>query len=204
MLHFRPGSDAAPIGPLAALPVGNARLPRLRPLTRDDETAFADHLLRLDDTARRMRFGTPVNDGFLERYAAVPSGRAATRIGVFFEAKLGGVCELHLDPADPTRAEAAFSLEAPYRGLGHGACMFRAVLSAARSQGVERLTLQCLRENAAMRAIARRFADELRFEGSELTATLCVPAASGPAGTAMAPATLAVTPPPASALPVAA
>lgn len=176
MMHFRPGQDVRPIGPLGSIDAPRPAAPLLRTLERDARSSFAEHLLRLDETARRMRFGTPVNERFIRNYASSSAGERATRIGLFFDGTLRGVCELHPDPADPSHAEAAFSLEAPYRGLGHGARLFGALLAAARRQGVRRLTLHCLRENAAMRAIARRLADELVFDGSDLTATLRLPA----------------------------
>lgn len=161
--------DAVPA--LAAAPVA------LRPLGRADDAVVTAHLLRLGERSRRLRFGAPVTDLFVEAYARAGAGDGVARTGLFLDGTLRGIAELHRGEADPRTAEGAFSIETPFRGAGHGTRLFGALLERARENGVERIVLQCLRENRAMQRIARRFRSELTFEGSETIATLRVPPA---------------------------
>ena len=134
--------------------------------------AFAAHLKRLDESGRRLRFGSPVNDGFIDAYAKRQCAGNGEIVGLFVAGTLRGVAELCLDPCDPASAEGAFSLERAFRGRGLGTQLFEALLVAARRRGIVSLTLQCLRENVAMQRIARRFAAELTFDQSEVTARI--------------------------------
>ena len=147
----------------------------LAPLSGGDADALLAHFLRLDERSRRLRFGVPVNDAFLVSYVRRATHGPVRRGGLFEGAALRGVAELHLDPADPSSGEGALSLEAGYRRLGHGSRLFDALLFEAECAGVRRLELQCLRENAAMQRIARRFAARLSFDGSETKATIAIP-----------------------------
>lgn len=151
-----------------------------RTLDASDEAAFAAHLKRLDERGRRLRFGAPVNDGFIDAYAQGQFRAGTHLVGLFFAGTLRGVAELCLDPLDPAHAEGAFSLEAGFRGSGLGTLLFETLLDAARRRGIRRLTLQCLRENVAMQKIARRFSGTLVFDGSEVTADIAVPAVPRP------------------------
>lgn len=144
----------------------------LRPLRSTE--AFAAHLKRLDERGRRLRFGSPVNDGFIDSYVKRQCAGDAEIIGLFVAGTLRGVAELCLHPSDSTGAEGAFSLERAFRGRGLGTQLFEALLDAARRLGIASLTLQFLRENVAMQRIARRFSAELTFDQSEVTARIAV------------------------------
>ena len=173
MLHFTPGPGAEPV---QAPHLPNLSGCRIRPLVEGDADAFRDHLLRLDERSRRLRFGAPVNDDFIRAYAG--RSESVRRVGLFDGDVLRGVAELHLHTTKPKFAEGAFSLEVSHRGLGHGTRLFDALLFEAEGAGVKRLDLQCLRENVAMQRIARRFSARLAFEGSETVATIDLPPAA--------------------------
>lgn len=176
MFHSTNFQDGFPIAAGEALLRPSVELGRLG---RGDDAAVAAHLLRLGERSRRLRFGTAVSDRFVEDYAKAGERDAVLRTGLFLHGTLRGIAELHLDAADPLTAEGAFSIETPFRGVGHGTRLFGALVDDARAHGVERIVLQCLRENVAMQRIAKAFASELTFEGSETIATLRVPAESG-------------------------
>ncbi|MBA4268100.1 MAG: hypothetical protein C0447_01545, partial [Methylobacterium sp.] len=55
----------------AGTTTGHGEVRRLWPAERD---LFKAHLLRLDEVTRRERFGTAVNDDFLENYAVTTFG----------------------------------------------------------------------------------------------------------------------------------
>ena len=72
-------------------------------------------------------------------------------------------------------AEAAFSVEQPLQEHGIGTELMGRVIRAARNRGVQHLCISCLAENSKMRAIARHFEAELRFEYGEVVGEI-VPA----------------------------
>lgn len=192
MVLFTPGPDARSERPATPDAVRGCHL---RPLVQGDRPAFRRHLLRLDERSRRLRFGGPVNDAFIEAYVARTGD--ARRVGLFDGRALRGAAELHVSPADPALGEGAFSLEPAYRGRGHGTRLFDALLFEAEAAGVGRLDLQCLRENVVMQKIARRFAARLTFEGSETLATLDLPPAGVPVAGGWPAALLPFSPEPA-------
>lgn len=169
MQHFHPIATST-IGSGAVVPAGV----RSRRLTASDSAFFADHLRRLDGETRRLRFGAPVNDGFVERYAAATLAGTAYVRGLFVDGVLRGAAELHVD-AKNKNGEGAFSLEAPFQSRGLGTLLFQAVLDAARNRGVETLTLNCLRENVRMQRIARRQGAEIAFDRGDVVARITRP-----------------------------
>lgn len=138
--------------------------------------ALRAHLLRLDPASRRLRFGGAAGDDRLADYADGAIDGETLVKGLVIDGVLRGVAELRfLDGA--RAAEAAFSVERDWQGLGHGARLFASLLDAARNRGVCRLVLHVSRENAAMRRIVRSHGAALAFESSELVAEIRSPAA---------------------------
>lgn len=141
----------------------------IRRLHPPETTLLAAHLRRLDAETRRLRFGNPVNDGFLERYSELALGDDAVVSGCFVKGTLRGVAELRF--LDPRRraAEGAFSIEPDFQGFGFGDALFSRTIALARNRGVGRLYLTCLKENGRMQRIAHRHGAELSFaEGDGL------------------------------------
>lgn len=143
----------------------------MRVLRPDEASVLSAHLKRLDTCGRRMRFNSAVNDLFIESYASRALLHSCT-VGLFIAGTLRGVAELQFVPGDRALAEGAFSLETCFRRLGFGTRLFRALLGEARAHGIERLVLQCLRENVAMQRIARAHAAEIEVEQGEVVASL--------------------------------
>ena len=153
----------------------------IRRLWRSDQAAFRDHLLRLDDTSRHMRFGGGVSDAFLRQYAEHCFGKGDLVYGAFLDGALHGAAELRSNEAIWTEqapfnrhihAEAAFSVENAYRKRGLGEKLFRRVTEAARNHGVEVIEIVCLPENVAMRRLAGKFKAEFSFENDQLLGKL--------------------------------
>ncbi|WP_294538238.1 GNAT family N-acetyltransferase [uncultured Rhodoblastus sp.] len=145
---------------------------RIRILGADDGDRYLDHLLRLEPEAQRMRFfgHTPDFHLALHAGAAVSDGRFC--VGFFENDGLRGAAELLTgdghDPRGQGLAEAAFSVEAPYRSQGVGSLLMKAILAQARRSGIKRIKVACLLENAAMQKLAARFHAELRQEGDTI------------------------------------
>ncbi|MBN9453198.1 MAG: GNAT family N-acetyltransferase [Bosea sp.] len=132
---------------------------RLWPTERD---LFREHLLRLDPVTRHQRFGTAVNDAFLDNYARTTFGVGGLVYAYIVDGAVRGAAELRgLDDIIAQTGEAAFSVEAPWRGRGVGAQLFGRLITAARNRSIRTLYLTCLPENAAMRRLAAKFEADL-------------------------------------------
>jgi GNAT superfamily N-acetyltransferase len=138
---------------------GDGVIRRLWPTERD---LFREHLLRLDSVTRHQRFGTAVNDEFLETYAQTTFGVGGLVYAYVVDGVVRGAAELRgLDDIIALTGEAAFSVEAPWRRRGVGAKLFGRLITAARNRGVRTLYLTCLPENMAMRRLAAKFEADL-------------------------------------------
>lgn len=120
----------------------------LRRLYPSDLAPFAAHLIRLDPESRRDRFGTAVSDAFLERYAHRGFGPGDVAYGYFVGDVLRGAAELRQVEASllwrDGSAEAAFSVERPWRRGGVGHALMARIVRAAQNRRDRKLTMLCL------------------------------------------------------------
>jgi GNAT superfamily N-acetyltransferase len=154
----------------------------IRKLWPTEADKFRDHLLRLDDESRRMRFTHGVCDDVVDNYASRINqrmkGMGAIVYGYFCDNEIRAAAELHKVGATWSRhAEAAFSVEEPYQNKGIGTELMGRIIRAARNRSVEHLYISCLAENAKMQTIARKHAADLRFEPGEVIADIVPPEA---------------------------
>jgi RimJ/RimL family protein N-acetyltransferase len=141
----------------------------IRKLWPTETAKFRDHLLRLDKTSRRMRFAHGVSDAFIEEYATRMADMGGIVYAYFEGDDVRAAAELKkLGDTWGREAEAAFSVEKPQQEHGIGTELMGLVIRAARNRGVQHLGISCLAENGKMRAIARRYEAELRFEYGEV------------------------------------
>ena len=141
----------------------------IRKLWPTETGKFRDHLLRLDKNSRRMRFAHGVPDAYIEDYAARMADMGAIVYGYFDGPEVRAAAELKkLGDTWGREAEAAFSVEQPLQEHGIGTELMGRVIRAARNRGVQHLCISCLAENGKMRAIARHYEAELRFEYGEV------------------------------------
>ncbi len=147
-----------------------------RRLYRPDLPFFRDHLIRLDPETRYDRFGLQVSDDYLAHYAELCLAPSAITYGYFEHGKIRGAAELRLYPAKRGTAgrdaEAAFSVERPWRRRGIGAELMTHVVLAARNRRIGTLTIFCLRHNRAMLALAKKFEADLAFDLTDVTGHL--------------------------------
>ena len=112
------------------------------------------HLLALDETDRRSRFGIAVSDEFVREYTDAIDFRSDAVFGVYdTELALLGVAHLAIDEGD---AELGISVLPSARGRGLGTALLDRARLHARNTRIRRLGMHCLRENAAMMRLARR------------------------------------------------
>jgi RimJ/RimL family protein N-acetyltransferase len=141
----------------------------IRRLWPTETDKFRDHLLRLDNESRRMRFAHAVSDAFIEAYAGRMSEFGSLVFGHIIASQVRGAAELRrLGDAWGDEAEAAFSVEKAWQDNGVGTELMGRVVRAARNRRIRRLYMSCLADNARMQAIARRHEAALRFEYGEV------------------------------------
>jgi len=141
----------------------------VRKLWPQEIEQFGKHLLRLDLTARRMRFAHSVSDSFIDDYASRVLDMGSIVYGYFLDGELRAAAELRkLGDSWGTEAEAAFSVEKAFQDKGIGTELMGRVIRAARNRGVRHLYMSCLAENTKMQAIARKHEADLRFEYGEV------------------------------------
>jgi RimJ/RimL family protein N-acetyltransferase len=130
---------------------------------------FRNHLLRLDEYSRRMRFGMAANDAFIESYANRINDMQSLVYGYFVNGEMRGAAELrHIGDAWRPDAEAAFSVEPEHQNRGVGAELLGRVIRAARNRGIGRIYMNCLAENQKMQRLARKYEAELHFDHGEV------------------------------------
>jgi GNAT superfamily N-acetyltransferase len=148
----------------------------VRRLYEPDLPLLRGHLTRLDVQTRYDRFGLHVSDAYLGDYAELCFKSDTITYGYFEDGVIRGAAELHLLPWSKTiarrNAEAAFSVERPWRRRGIGTDLMRQIVLVARNRRVEALTIFCRRHNEAMLKLARKFETDLVFEMSEVTGRL--------------------------------
>ncbi|OQM77529.1 GNAT family N-acetyltransferase [Manganibacter manganicus] len=145
----------------------------IRQLRPSDLPRFRAHLLRLDAQSRRDRFNGLTSDEFIVCYADRSFAQGTAVIGYVEDDEVLGAAELHerAEEAEPT-AEIAFSVEHHLQHRGIGGKLFERLIAQARGLGYTRLRVTTHAQNAAMRALARRFSATLSFEDGEAVGTI--------------------------------
>jgi GNAT superfamily N-acetyltransferase len=153
----------------------------IRRLWPADKEAFGDHLLKLDQRSRHLRFGGGMSDEFLVHYAENCFSKGDLIYGAFAGGKLIGAAELRSNQAISSEqapfgrgihAEAALSVDQDYRRRGVGEKLFKRILRAATNHGVETVEIVCLPENVGMQNLAKKFNAHFTFEANWLTGRL--------------------------------
>jgi GNAT superfamily N-acetyltransferase len=143
--------------------------PLQRPLLRD-------HLLRLSEEERSLRFGGVASDALVAGHAGRLDFQLCGIIGFFDDGDIRGAVELHFDKAYlPRRAELAVTVEGAWQDRGIGTELIRRALISARNRGVRHLAMLCLVDNYRMRRIAGKLAADLRASEGDLEAEITLP-----------------------------
>lgn len=141
----------------------------IRKLLPTETDRLRDHLLRLDQSSRRMRFAHAVSDGFIEDYAARMNDMGSIVHGYFVDGEVRAAAELRkLGDRWGDDAEAAFSVEQDFQDHGIGTDLMGRVIRSARNRSIHRLYMSCLAENSKMQSIARKYEADLKFEYGEV------------------------------------
>jgi len=150
---------------------------KLRAFERD---RVRDHLLRLGDEDRHLRFG---GHATLERVSAYCAGLDLARVvvlGYMVAGEAPAIGELRpLHEAWPRAAEVAISVERPFQGRGIGGALLRRLAQTARNRWIQRLHMLCLLDNGRMVRLARRLDSRLSFDRGQIEASLELPWPTG-------------------------
>jgi acetyltransferase len=132
----------------------------MRPIRPEDARAMQRAFLKMTPEDRRMRLFTPMRelrDDLAARASAIDYDR---ELALVIEdpaqpGDLWGGARIVADP-DGTTAEYAVSTRSDAQRRGVGEASLRAILECAKERGIRTVHGAVLRENAPMRALARR------------------------------------------------
>lgn len=129
--------------------------------------SLREHLLRLGDEERVMRFCSPVGDAFINGYCDRIDWLRMVVVGAFVDGRLRGIAELIVLPQQwPNSAELAMSVERSFQRQGIGRRLIDQVLLAARNRLVREVYLISRPENEPMRRLARAVGTRFRSSGA--------------------------------------
>lgn len=130
---------------------------------------YRDHLLRLDDDSRRMRFGMGVDDEFISNYALRLNDMKSIVYAHLIEGEIRAAAELRpLTEKIRGEAEAAFSVEKKHQDSGIGTELVGRIVRAARNRSITRVYMNCLAENRKMQRIAKKYDAVLQFDQGDV------------------------------------
>ena len=138
------------------LPLDRALAPLPEPaivlLDAEDLAEVEQFYLSLDAASRRHRFGFAISDTLI--VAHVKNLGGACLAGLRVRRQLVGLAEAHVNSFN---GEIAVVLSPEYRGAGHGATLFSAVVSMARQHGAQHLEVFTAGQNRPMQRLAQSF-----------------------------------------------
>lgn len=132
--------------------------------------ALHAHFLALPSEDRRLRFGSSLS---AEAMAAYVDGIDFDRDELFgvHDDRLALVGVAHLGFGDDV-AELGLSVVPAHRGRGTGSALFERAAEHARNRRAAKLFMYCLRENAAIMRIAKRFGMDIVTDAGDAGAHL--------------------------------
>ena len=140
-----------------------------RKLLAQERDALKAHLLRLDEEDRRLRFGHFVTPEVILAYVDAIDWSRTWVVGAFEGDVLRGIAELGDNGnAERKTAELSVTVEADHQNHGVGTRLLEEALLIARNRGFQDIYLLCLPENARMQHVARKFAEQIRFQDGDV------------------------------------
>ena len=136
-------------------------------LGKADIPLLEEHLTGLDAKGRHDRFNGVLDTDGIADYARRCIHPGVMVIAAEKDGHVIGVAELH--PANMEIAEAAFSVDAKWRGHGVGSALFALIIEAAWSRGLSQLEITTHADNDAMKKLTRKFGAELTFDHGDGT-----------------------------------
>lgn len=132
----------------------------LRPIRPEDESALVDMLRHSSPDDVRLRFFAAIrgfDHAFAARLTQIDYDREMAFIAMpFGKQDIAGVVRLSSDP-DNEKAEFAIMVRSDMKGIGLGYRLMQQMIDYARAAGIQQVFADVLRENHAMRDMAKEF-----------------------------------------------
>lgn len=136
----------------------------LRPIRPEDEPRLRDFYAQAAPQDLRLRFflaRREVPRSELARYSQIDYDREMTFVAVDREGRLVGEVRAACDP-DNLQAEFGLQVRSEWQGRGLGRCLLGRMVGYLAQRGTARIVGECLPENEAMAALARRLGFSVR------------------------------------------
>ncbi|WP_027015198.1 GNAT family N-acetyltransferase [Comamonas composti] len=161
-------------------PGSSSAMVPIRSLGASHRERVVEHLLKLEESDRYLRFGYAASDEQVRRYAMQLDFERDDIFGIY-NRRLELIAMAHLAftelPAYKNCAEFGVSVLKKARGRGYGGRLFDRAVIHARTKGVSMMFIHALSENTAMLRIARNAGASIKRDGSESEAYLQLPPA---------------------------
>lgn len=137
------------------------------------------HLLQLEESDRRLRFGMAASNDFINSYVSGFNFDRDAFFGVFDSGlRIIGLAHLAYDKVGAAHSETAefgVSVSVNGRGFGVGTALFKRAAIHARNTNITILYVHCLSSNAAMMHIAKKAGMNVEYSYGEADAFLRLP-----------------------------
>lgn len=140
-----------------------------RKLWPNEGELIVRHLMRLSPEDRGARFMAAAGEAQVRAHVERRFPRCETVIGWFAGGILRAVAEIAVNGKT---AEAALTVEAPWRRRGIAAALLARAVRQAQMAGARELVLYTAASNRPLLALARKAGARMRQEGAEVIATL--------------------------------
>jgi GNAT superfamily N-acetyltransferase len=140
-----------------------------RKLGSTNRKVVETHLLRLDATARRTRFGGTFSDRSISQHCERIDWPLTIALGCFIDGQLRGMAELKTETGvTASIAELAITVEPAFQNQGIGTKLLRKLLTIARNRFIRRVNMICMVENRKMQHVADKLEADLTFSEGEV------------------------------------
>lgn len=154
----------------------------VRELHAGHRAEILEHLLKLGDEDRRLRFGTQTPNEVIEHYVAGLNFNEDAVFGVFdADLQLVGMAHLAYLPAvkgQPRAAEFGVSVLPEGRAQGLGTALLERSAVHSRNSNIQTLYVHCLANNKAMMHLAQKAGMQVEYAYGDADAYLKLPPAN--------------------------
>ena len=154
----------------------------VRELHAGHRAEILEHLLKLDEEDRRLRFGTQTPNEVIEHYVAGLNFSEDAVFGVFdADLQLIGMAHLAYLPAVKGQARAAefgVSVLPEGRGQGLGTALLERSAVHSRNSNIQSLYVHCLANNKPMMHLAQKAGMQVEYAHGDADAYLKLPPAN--------------------------
>lgn len=133
-----------------------------------------DHLKKLKDSDRRMRFGVMLPDDAIDAYVERSWSENDAWFGIIEQGEV--IAAVHVaHETEKSRAELGLSVDPNWRGRKLGQALFDRAVLALKARDVRDVYMHCLAENSIIKRIARNNEMVMVTEYGETDADLILP-----------------------------